>query len=51
MIATIIAYTLHRAGFIQENLYLTYMLGVVLVSVLTKGYGAGILSSVLSVLL
>ncbi|CEQ21779.1 sensor histidine kinase [Paraclostridium sordellii] len=51
MIATIIAYTLHRAGFIQENLYLTYMLGVVLVSVLTKGYGAGILSSVLSVLI
>lgn len=49
IIATIISYILNTMGFIQENLYLTYMLGVVLVSVFTKGYGSGIVSSILSI--
>lgn len=48
---TCIAYMLSYMGFIQENIYLTYILGVALVSICTTGYGAGIISSILNVLL
>ncbi|GAA3649313.1 sensor histidine kinase [Asaccharospora irregularis] len=51
LITTMSSYILKRVGFTQENIYLSYILGVVLVSAFTRGYGSGIISSVLNILL
>ncbi|WP_250674520.1 sensor histidine kinase KdpD [Paraclostridium ghonii] len=50
-ITTCIAHILKNAGFTQENIYLIYILDIALVSVFTNGYGTGIISSVLNIIL
>ncbi|MGL5558216.1 MAG: ATP-binding protein [Paraclostridium dentum] len=50
-ITTLIAHVLKNAGFIQENIYLMYMLDIALISVFTNGYGTGIISSILNIIL
>lgn len=50
-ITTLIAHGLKNAGFIQENIYLMYMLDIALISVFTNGYGTGIISSILNIIL
>ncbi|MDO7203319.1 DUF4118 domain-containing protein [Paraclostridium bifermentans] len=51
MITTLISHVLKNAGFIQENIYLMYMLDIALISVFTNGYGTGIISSILNIIL
>lgn len=51
IVVTVISSGLKYMGFIQENIYLIYILGVALVSVVTKGYTAGIISSAINVIL
>ncbi len=48
---SILAYAVQSMGFIRENILLIYMLGVVLVSMWTKGYSTGIISSVFNIVL
>ncbi|MEE1247341.1 MAG: DUF4118 domain-containing protein [Acutalibacteraceae bacterium] len=49
--ATLIGLFFHRLGFTEANIITVYILGVLLVSVLTKGYVCSIISSILSVIL
>ncbi|MEG2984877.1 MAG: sensor histidine kinase KdpD [Peptostreptococcaceae bacterium] len=51
LISTGFSYILKNMGFIQENIYLTYILSIVIVSSCTKGYGTGIISSILNIFL
>ncbi|UDN56600.1 sensor histidine kinase [Clostridioides sp. ES-S-0010-02] len=50
-VISILAYIVQSMGFIRENILLIYMLGVVLVSMWTKGYSTGIISSVFNIVL
>lgn len=50
-ITTCIAHILKNSGFTQENIYLIYILDIALVSVFTNGYGTGIISSILNIIL
>ncbi|RDY28323.1 sensor histidine kinase KdpD [Romboutsia weinsteinii] len=51
IISTIIAYSLRSIGFASENILLIYILNVVFISVCTKGYTSGIISSILNIIL
>lgn len=51
LMISVLAYVVQSLGFIRENILLIYMLGVVLVSMWTKGYSTGIISSVFNIIL
>lgn len=51
LMISILAYAVQSMGFIRENILLIYMLGVVLVSMWTKEYSTGIISSVFNIVL
>ena len=46
-----IGYTFLRLGFTESNIITIYILGVLLISLFTKGYACSVISSVLSVIL
>ena len=49
--ATGIGFLFQRLGFTEANIITVYLLGVLLTSVLTKGYTCGVIGSVMSVIL
>lgn len=49
--ATAIGYSFYKLGFTDSNIITIYILGVLLTSILTKGYACSVVSSVLSVIL
>lgn len=49
--ATAIGYSFYQLGFTDSNIITIYILGVLLTSILTKGYACSVVSSVLSVIL
>lgn len=50
-VATAIGYSFYKLGFTDSNIITIYILGVLLTSILTKGYTCSVVSSVLSVIL
>ena len=50
-VATAIGYSFYKLGFTDSNIITIYILGVLLTSILTKGYTCSVISAVMSVVL